>query len=200
VPSGDRTASTIDNEATFLMSNIMPQTAHLNRRTWVSLERFLRRQVLEYGKHVQVYTGVVPGTDGDVIGPNNDILVPKRNFKIAVLMPAARTTPSRSEMSFFVVNFPNLTSTGTNPVTDHVQACYDSDHTVRLEDENRQALWRPFLSNLSRVESDSGIDFKFLHGIREMTRQEVDDLITAEFKIQPAIFPTIDQQVINSFH
>ncbi len=191
VPSGDRTATARDNEATFLMSNIMPQSAHLNRRTWVSLERFLRRQVLENGQHVQVYAGTVVDPKGHAIGPNEDIKVPLRNFKIAVLMPASRDAPPRDAMSFFVVDFPNVTSRGTNPVTDHEQACYDSDHTVRLDESNRQAIWRPHLSTLARVEKQSGIDFSFLKDLHEMTAAEVDDLITAEAKrgIAPAQEP-----------
>jgi hypothetical protein len=85
-------------------------------------------------------------------------------------------------MRFFVVDFPNVTSRGTNPVVDHEQACYDSDHTVRLDESNRQAIWRPFLSTLSQVEKESGIDFSFLRDLREMTATEVDELITAESK------------------
>jgi endonuclease G len=182
VPSGDRTATTPDNEATFLMSNIIPQSAHLNRRTWVSLERFLRRQVLENSQHIQIFAGSVVDPKGRAIGPRDDIQVPLKNFKIAVLMPASRNTPSRKSMRFFVVDFPNVTSRGTNPVVDHEQACYDSDHTVRLDESNRQAIWRPFLSTLSQVEKESGIDFSFLRDLREMTATEVDELITAESK------------------
>jgi endonuclease G len=182
VPSGDRTASARDNEATFLMSNIMPQSAHLNRRTWVSLERFLRRQVLENSQHVHIYAGVVVDPKGHAIGPNEDIKVPLRNFKIAVLMPASRDAPPRESMSYFVVDFPNVTSRGTNPVVDHEQACYDSEHTVRLDEANRQSLWRPFLSTLARVERQSGIDFSFLKDLHEMTAAEVDEMIDAEAK------------------
>ncbi len=182
VPSGDRTATTRDNEVTFLMSNIIPQSAHLNRRTWVSLERFLRRQVLEHGQHVHVYVGAIADPKGVAIGPNKDIKVPSRNFKIAVLMPAVREKPPRDAMKFFVVDFPNVTSRGTNPVIDREQACYDSDHTVRLDESNRQAIWRPYLSTLARVERLAGIQFSFLKDLHEMTPAEVDELIAAESK------------------
>jgi DNA/RNA endonuclease G (NUC1) len=180
------------------MSNIMPQSAHLNRRTWVSLERFLRRQVLEQGQHVQIYSGIVPNPKQHAIGPNADIQVPLKNFKIAVLMPASRDRVSRDEMRFFVANFPNTTSAGTDPVTDREQACYDSAHTVRLDEGNRQPYWRRHVSTLDQVERESGIDFSFLHGIHELTPGEIDDLIQNELTRRPAMFPVLHEQLIQS--
>jgi DNA/RNA endonuclease G (NUC1) len=180
VPSGDRTAITADNEATFFMSNILPQSAFLNRRSWVSLERFLRRQVLNHNKHVQIYAGSVPNRSFGTIGPGHDIAVPLKNFKIAVLMPATRQRPRIDQMQYFVANFPNVTSRNTDPVIDHEQACFDSDHTIHLDDGNQDPLWRPFLSTLSTVQGESGIDFSFLQGAHALTRAEVDLLISSD--------------------
>ena len=177
VPSGDRTATMTDNEATFFMSNMLPQSAYLNRRSWVSLERFLRRQVLNHSKHVQIYAGAVPNRSFGSIGPGHDIAVPLKNFKIAVLMPATRQQPRVNDMQYFVANFPNVTSRGTDPVIDHTQACYDSDHTVHLDDGNQDPFWRPYLATLSTVERESGISFPFLQGAHAMTPAEVDLLI-----------------------
>lgn len=182
VPSGDRTATDLDNQATFFMSNIAPQSAYLNRRTWVSLERFLRRQVLERNASLQIYAGAIPDPKNTVIGPKDNIQVPLKNFKIAVFMPSKPSNFSvgPKDVKFFVVNFPNLTSKGTNPVQDHAQACYDSEHTVRLEETNREAYWRQHLSSLRNIEEDSGISFDFLHRAHEMTAKEVDALIAKE--------------------
>lgn len=177
IPSGDRTATTIDNEATFFMSNMLPQSAFLNRRSWVSLERFLRRQVLNNNKHVQIYAGAVPQRSFGTIGPGHDIAVPLKNFKVAVIMPATRERPTPSQMQYFVANFPNVTSRNTDPVIDHDQACYDSDHTIHLDESSQVAYWRPFLTTLSSVESQSGIDFSFLKTAHAMTPTEVDELI-----------------------
>lgn len=177
VPSGDRTATTLDNEATFYMSNMLPQAAFLNRRSWVSLERFLRRQVLNNNKHVQIYTGIVPQRSFGTIGPGHDISVPLKNFKIAVMMPATRAHPRLDQMQYFAVNFPNVTSRNTDPVIDHAQACYDSDHTTHLDESNQVAYWRAFLSTRASVESESGIDFSFLEGAHALTPAEVDALV-----------------------
>jgi DNA/RNA endonuclease G (NUC1) len=178
VPSGDRTARDLDNEATFLMSNIMPQSAYLNRRTWVSLERFLRRQVLENNQVIQIYAGAIPYSRENGIGPQKNIQVPAANFKLAVFMPRPRDRDQKAK--FFVVNFPNVTSKGTNPVKDQKQACWDSEHTVRLDETNRQPFWRDHLTKLNSVEKHSGIRFDFLSDAHEMTSAEVDALITEE--------------------
>jgi endonuclease G len=178
VPSGDRTATENDNESTFQMSNVLPQSAHLNRRTWVSLERFLRRQVLENNQTLQIYAGVIPDTRSSVIGPNSDIHVPAANFKVAVFLPTPKNKLKKTQ--FFVVNFPNLTSKGTHPVKDHKQACWDSEHTVRLDETNRQSYWREHLTKLNSIEKHSGLQFEFLDDAHEMTAAEVDQLIADE--------------------
>jgi len=177
VPSGDRTASETDNETTFLMSNVMPQSAFLNRRTWVSLERFVRQRVLDHNERAAVYAGSILDEDTKTIGPKQDIHVPSANFKIIVLMPATREKPSRKEMKYFVVNFPNVTSKGTNPVDDREQACWDSEHTIKLGENNHQAIWRPYLTSLDEVQKSSGISFDFLQGIEQMTPDQVDGII-----------------------
>ena len=179
VPSGDRTASDTDNESTFLMSNIIPQSSHLIRTIWVSLERFLRRQVLELNQVIQIYAGSVPDPKGSAIGPDKDIHVPSANFKVAVFLPK-RGSGDQAKVRYFAVNFPNVTSKGTNPVKDHKQACWDSEHTARLDEKNRRPLWRVYLTKLSAIEKASGIKFSFLHRAHEMSVKEVDELIIEE--------------------
>ncbi len=43
-------------------------------------------------------------------------------------------------MRVLAVEFANKTSTGTNPVSDARQACFDSEHTLRLEETNRSHI------------------------------------------------------------
>jgi endonuclease G len=42
-PSGDRTATKEDNQATFYMTNMVPQSPDNNRKTWERLETYCRR-------------------------------------------------------------------------------------------------------------------------------------------------------------
>ena len=44
-PSADRTATSADNSATFLMSNMMPQAPQNNQQTWGNLEDYCRKLV-----------------------------------------------------------------------------------------------------------------------------------------------------------
>lgn len=49
LPSADRDDTPEENEATFLLSNIAPQRAELNRRTWLYLEEKVRDWAYVYG-------------------------------------------------------------------------------------------------------------------------------------------------------
>lgn len=177
VPSADRTATQTDNESTFLMSNVIPQSAYLNRRTWVSLERFVRRRILMKNEHAQIYAGAIYSQTPGTIGPAKDIHVPESNFKIIILFPNEGAEQQRKNAKYFVVNFANVTSQGTSPVVDYAQACVDSAQTPRLADHESQPLWRPYLAHLNMVEEQSGLSFAFLQSARQLSIPEVDQLI-----------------------
>ncbi len=50
-PSADRTRNEVDNSATFLMSNMMPQVPELNRGVWGDLEEYCRELVQRRAKN-----------------------------------------------------------------------------------------------------------------------------------------------------
>jgi DNA/RNA endonuclease G (NUC1) len=180
VPSADRTSTDPDNQSTFLMSNVAPQSAFLNRRTWVSLERFVRRRIVVRNESAQIYTGSIYSDASDTIGPNKDIHVPRSNFKIVVLHQSSRFSNGEAGGKYFVVNFANVTSQGTSPVTDQNQACTDAAHTPRLNDSDSQALWRPYLSSLDQIEVASGMSFDFLRLVHQLSAAEVDELLAED--------------------
>ncbi len=82
VPSGDRTRSKTDNEATFLMSNIAPQTGDNNRGPWEKLESY-SRDLAKEGKELYIVAGSrgSKGTIGDGVN------VPESWFKVVVVLP-----------------------------------------------------------------------------------------------------------------
>ena len=55
-PSADRTASRIDNKATFVMTNVIPQTPENNQGPWAKLENYSRDLVRE-GKELYIISG-----------------------------------------------------------------------------------------------------------------------------------------------
>ncbi len=82
-PSGDRTDSRENNDATFCMSNMLPQTAALNRHVWEKLESYLREQV-RAGNEVYEVAGPA-GTAGTIA--SGAVVVPQACWKVALILP-----------------------------------------------------------------------------------------------------------------
>ncbi|HET9055006.1 MAG TPA: DNA/RNA non-specific endonuclease [Cyclobacteriaceae bacterium] len=98
-PSGDRTASVSANEATFLMTNMIPQSANNNNGLWNNLEVYARNQVTA-GNEVYVIMGNSgtggTGTSGyaETIA-NGNITVPEFIWKVLVIIPNGDNDLSR---------------------------------------------------------------------------------------------------------
>jgi endonuclease G, mitochondrial len=71
-----------DNSATFLMTNIIPQTPDLNRGPWEKLESYSRQLVSE-GKELYIIAGVA-SQKGTLAGGN--LSIPARNWKVIVVL------------------------------------------------------------------------------------------------------------------
>jgi endonuclease G len=100
-PSADRTKSPADNSATFLMTNIVPQTPDNNRGPWSELEKY-SRSLVDQGKHLQIIAGV-QGQKGKI--GRGKITVPNQLWKIIVVQdrPGNVTTNTR----VIAVSMPN---------------------------------------------------------------------------------------------
>lgn len=159
IPSADRTANKADNSQTFLMSNMMPQTAHLNRVTWQHLEHHARELVRGTNDTLFIVAGPVFGERPAHIGPDNDIRVPSHNFKIIVKIDEN----SRPQVLTSVL-MPNVTSAGTDPIVDHEQACEDShsfqESGLATED---YADWERYQTPVTTIEQTAGLELSFLH-------------------------------------
>ena len=83
VPSADRTRSIEDNSATFLMTNIVPQTPNNNRGAWKDLEEYCR-DLVEQGKELYIIAGVY-GERGQ-IGKDKQVTVPDNTWKVIVVL------------------------------------------------------------------------------------------------------------------
>ncbi len=111
VPSGDRTRTTEDNSATFLMTNIIPQTPDNNRRTWESLESYCR-QLVKSGEELYIIAGVL-GSQGKLLKGN--VTIPASTWKIVVVLdrPGAGISSITTNTRVIAVNIPN--QQGINP-------------------------------------------------------------------------------------
>lgn len=90
-PSADRTTELDDNSATFLMTNMIPQAANNNQRTWSGLEEYSRRLV-EQGNEVYIIMGSYgkggTGLNGRATSIDQGrVTVPARVWKVLVILP-----------------------------------------------------------------------------------------------------------------
>jgi endonuclease G, mitochondrial len=118
-PSADRTGSVADNTATFLMTNMMPQAANNNQRTWAGLENYCRTLV-QAGNELYIICGSygkggtgVNGYATTVAG--GKITVPNRCWKVVVVLPNGSSDASRVSTStrIIAIDTPNDNSIST---------------------------------------------------------------------------------------
>jgi endonuclease G len=104
VPSADRSLTVEDNAATFLMTNMMPQSADNNRNTWGNLEDYCR-DLVSRGKELYVVAGPF-GSQGELKGK---VTVPKSTWKIVVVLdsPGAGLDGINASTRIIAVNIPN---------------------------------------------------------------------------------------------
>ncbi|MBD1836631.1 DNA/RNA non-specific endonuclease [Coleofasciculus sp. FACHB-501] len=105
VPSADRTRTVADNAATFLMTNMMPQTPDNNRNTWGNLEDYSRELVSE-GKELYI----IAGTAGSQKQPlKGKVTIPASTWKIIVVLnrPGAGLSSITTDTRVIAVNIPN---------------------------------------------------------------------------------------------
>lgn len=111
VPSADRTKTPEDNSATFLMTNMMPQTPDNNRRTWEGLESYCR-ELVEQGKELYIIAGSL-GSQGEPL--KGKVTIPTSTWKVVVVFDKQNSSVKDITKSTRViaVNIPN--QQGINP-------------------------------------------------------------------------------------
>jgi endonuclease G len=82
-PSGDRTATKEDNDATFVMSNMLPQTAALNQHVWKDLEDYSRELAMQ-GNELYIIAGGIGEKERIARGK---VRVPQSCWKILLVLP-----------------------------------------------------------------------------------------------------------------
>jgi len=141
VPSGDRTCSTPDNSATFLMTNMMPQAANNNQGPWEELETYART-LASQGNELYQFTG---GTGQGGTGLNGfaatiaggRVVVPAFTWKVILVLPVGTNDVDRisKNTQTIAVIMPNQQSIGIN------------------------TPWRNFRTSVKAVEALTGLTF-----------------------------------------
>jgi endonuclease G len=112
-PSADRTLTVTDNSATFLMTNMIPQSPDNNQGPWAVLENY-GRTLVSQGNEVYIYAGGYGsgGTGSNGLFYTIDqgrIAVPARVWKIMLVLPNGTNDVSRVTTStrIIAVDMPN---------------------------------------------------------------------------------------------
>lgn len=127
VPSADRDTTLEINKVSFLMSNMIPQTAYLNRVIWEQLEQYTRNLVVKENKKVYIIAGPVFDEDFGKIGPNNDIPIPSKDFKVVVVLDQNQSLDDiNSDTQIISVVMPNRLKTGEKPLDNKTELCAES--------------------------------------------------------------------------
>jgi len=145
-PSGDRTRSVVDNSATFLMTNILPQLAANNQGPWNDFENYCR--TLAQGGN-ELY--IVSGGAGNIgtIGQGR-IVVPKVTWKVVLVLPNGagdlqRINKATRTIAIIVPNQPPLSSSSP---------------------------WRQFRVSVDAVESLTG--YNFFSNVPKITQELIE--------------------------
>ncbi len=132
-PSGDRTVSRADNDATFLMSNMIPQAPDNNQGVWASFETYCRT-LAGAGNELLIISGP-SGFAGSSIA--SGVAIPGHTWKIAVVVPlGSGTAASRITAATRVIalKIPNIAGIRNNP-------------------------WQNYITSAAQIESDTGYTF-----------------------------------------
>lgn len=132
-PSGDRTRSRADNDATFYMSNMLPQTAELNQHVWADFENEVRDIVRQGNEVYQISGGI--GESGTIAG--GKVTVPQVCWKVVVVLPEGTGDLSRinAKTRILTIGIPNVTDS-------------------RLQNGD----WRSYLTTLNKIEGTTKLD------------------------------------------
>lgn len=135
-PSADRTKTTEDNSATFLMTNIMPQAANNNSGPWEKLEKYCRTLVSQ-GKELYIYAGSY-GSQGTI--DNGRITIPTNTWKVIIVLDAGDNDLNRvtSMTRTIAVDMPN-----NNALI------------------NRRDDWKIYRTCIDSIEARTGLDFLY---------------------------------------
>ncbi len=148
-PSADRDRDAATNSATFLMTNIIPQTPDNNRGVWESLESY-SRGLVNTGKELYIIAGGYGASRN--IGRDVKIAVPDRTWKVIVVLdrPGLGLSGVTSDTRVIAVDIPNQ------------QGVKDAD-------------WRKFRVSVDLIEGRTGYDF--LSNVSSSTQEAIESRV-----------------------
>ncbi len=106
-PSGDRTRTEADNSATFLMTNIVPQSMGNNEGPWADFENYCRT-LTTMGNEIYIISGTY-GNAGTIA--SGRVVIPSKTWKVVLILPNGsddvhRVTRATRAFGIIVPNVP----------------------------------------------------------------------------------------------
>ena len=158
-PSADRTKTVADNDATFLMNNMLAQAPTNNQQTWANLESYCRT-LANSGNELYIISGG-NGTSGFLA--NGHVAIATTTWKVIMVLPAGTNDVSRvtSATRLIAISVPN----NNNVVSD----------------------WRQYRVSVDNVEALTGYDFfsNVPTAIQASIESTVDTQFVADFEMGP---------------
>lgn len=136
VSSEDRTATIEDNEATFILTNALPQAPRANRGPWLRLEED-GRDLASAGDEVYIVAGPV-GQLGRLA--STQVRIPAATWKVLLAVPAGAGDPTMRVM------------TATRVIA--IRIANDKDDATVLQSDD----WQPYATTADAVEAETGLD------------------------------------------
>lgn len=168
-PSADRDGSDSDNEATFLMTNMMPQAPKNNQVTWNRLEAYCRN-LTKQGHELYIVAGAYgsggTGKNGGVTYNLADgkITVPARTWKIILVLPLGSDDLKRINQltRVIAVDMPNNQTVSSQP-------------------------WHYYRTSVDRIEKETGLNIFSLvpPKIQEIIESSIDKTPIQKTKKKP---------------
>ncbi len=157
VPSRDRSSTEADNDAVFLMTNIVPQSPPCNQNGWERLERY-SRELADNGKELYIVAG--PHGTGGISTEG------KKNLTVGRAAPFV-TVPASVWKVILVLD------KGTNPNARSrmIAVWMPNDNTV-TED------WTKYRVSVAEIEKKTGLNFfpQVPADIAKVLKEKVDDV------------------------
>lgn len=158
-PSADRTLTVADNDATFLMTNMIPQAPTNNQTMWANLETYCRTLVSQ-GNELYIISGGF-GNSGFIA--NGHVAIPTTTWKVIMVLPNGTNDVSR-------------VTTGTRLI-----AISAPNNNSVVSD------WRTYRVSVDNVEALTGYDFfsNVPVSIQSVIESTVDNQLIEDWEMVP---------------
>jgi endonuclease G len=150
-PSGDRTLTTTDNQATFLMSNIIPQAPDNNQGPWNALENYCR-DLVRAGNELYIISG---GDESLGTLAGGKVRIPGYTWKVIVVLPEGSNDLSRVTTSTRVIGVSMPNKQG-----------------IRYND------WRQYRYSVDQIETFTG--YNFLSNVSSSIQSVIEARVDAQ--------------------